>query len=307
MCATSGTAAGEGHLEVHNLDLPGMPELDGSRTYRAAEGSATVAAQAGSSTPTGPRADELTFPRGRFRHLRMLGARPDPSYGYSLYAFEIRDSAAGADLARGAGATASASSFDPGKEPALAVDGDGSTRWAISRADRPRADSWLAVDLGAALDVDRVTLRWETAAGRAYRMQGSVDGQNWTDLVAWPQADLTSRGGWLDIDGRAGLVVRGGANPISVYGNTVVLSDGPAEGILVAQIATGFGISVGTAHAYTTAVVGLLADRSPGLLRALREADPDYVLLDGTLAECDRVGDGRADFSHKHRRHGVNV
>ncbi|CDR12953.1 transposase family protein [Streptomyces iranensis] len=75
----------------------------------------------------------------------------------------------------------------------------------------------------------------------------------------------------------------------------------------LAQIAAGFGISAGTAHAYTTAVVGLLADRSPGLLHALREADPDYVLLDGTLAECDRVGDGRADFSHKHRRHGVNV
>jgi transposase len=47
--------------------------------------------------------------------------------------------------------------------------------------------------------------------------------------------------------------------------------------------------------------------RAAGLLRALREADPDYVLLDGTLAECDRVGDSRADFSHKHRRHGVNV
>ncbi|MEW2635848.1 transposase family protein, partial [Streptomyces sp. NPDC048389] len=30
-------------------------------------------------------------------------------------------------------------------------------------------------------------------------------------------------------------------------------------------------------------------------------------LLDGTLAECDRVGDGRADYSHKHRRHGVNL
>ncbi len=42
-------------------------------------------------------------------------------------------------------------------------------------------------------------------------------------------------------------------------------------------------------------------------MRVLREADPDYVLLDGTLAECDRVGDSRADFSQKHRRHGVNV
>lgn len=42
-------------------------------------------------------------------------------------------------------------------------------------------------------------------------------------------------------------------------------------------------------------------------MRALREADPEYVLIDGTLAECDRVGDNRADFSHKHRLHGVNV
>ncbi|MFJ6899448.1 transposase family protein [Streptomyces hokutonensis] len=75
----------------------------------------------------------------------------------------------------------------------------------------------------------------------------------------------------------------------------------------LAQLAAGFGISVGTAHAYTAAVIDLLANRAPGLLRTLREADPDYVLLDGTPAECDRGGDSRADFSQKHRRHGVNV
>ncbi|MFE4661936.1 transposase family protein, partial [Streptomyces hydrogenans] len=73
------------------------------------------------------------------------------------------------------------------------------------------------------------------------------------------------------------------------------------------RIAAGFGISVGTAHAYVTAVTGLLADRAPGLLKTLREHDPDFVLLDATLAECDRVGDSRADYSAKHRRHGVNV
>ncbi len=33
----------------------------------------------------------------------------------------------------------------------------------------------------------------------------------------------------------------------------------------------------------------------------------EYVLLDGTLAECDRVGDSRADYSDKHRLHGVNL
>ncbi len=75
----------------------------------------------------------------------------------------------------------------------------------------------------------------------------------------------------------------------------------------LAQIAAGFGISVGTAHAYATAVVEHLSSHASGLLRVLREADPEHVLLDGTLAECDCVGDSRADFPHKHRRHGVNV
>jgi hypothetical protein len=79
------------------------------------------------------------------------------------------------------------------------------------------------------------------------------------------------------------------------------------EHTTLAKIAAGFGISESTAHAYTSAVIHLLAQRAPGLLKVLREAGPDFVLLDGTLAECDRVGDSRADYSHKHRRHGVNV
>ncbi len=79
------------------------------------------------------------------------------------------------------------------------------------------------------------------------------------------------------------------------------------EHITLAKIAAGFGISESAAHAYTSAVVNLLAARAPGLLKTLREHEPDFVLLDGTLAECDRVCDGRADYSHKHRRHGVNV
>ncbi|KUN25532.1 transposase [Streptomyces antibioticus] len=75
----------------------------------------------------------------------------------------------------------------------------------------------------------------------------------------------------------------------------------------LARIATASGISVGTAHAYVTAVTGLLAEQAPGLLKTFRASEPDCVLLDGTLAECDRVGDGRADYSSKHKRHGVNV
>ncbi|WP_330290160.1 transposase family protein [Streptomyces sp. NBC_00576] len=74
----------------------------------------------------------------------------------------------------------------------------------------------------------------------------------------------------------------------------------------LAQIAAGLRISVGTAHAYVHQVTDLLARVAPGLTRALRDADAEYVLIDGTLAECDQVGDGRADHSGKHRRHGAN-
>ncbi len=75
------------------------------------------------------------------------------------------------------------------------------------------------------------------------------------------------------------------------------------EHTTLAKSAAGFGIGESTAHVYTSAVTDLLAQRAPGLLKALREAGPDFVLLDGTLAECARVGDSRADYSHKHRRH----
>ncbi len=78
-----------------------------------------------------------------------------------------------------------------------------------------------------------------------------------------------------------------------------------AEPVLPVHFAAGFGISESTGHACTSAVIHLLVERAPGLLKVLREADADFVLLDGTLAECDRGGDGRADYSHKHRRHGV--
>jgi hypothetical protein len=232
--ATSGTAAGEGHLEVHNFTMPGIAGLDGGRTYTAAEGSTTVAA-ADSGTPSAPAAtgrnDDITFAKASYSQLRMQGITPDPKYGYSLYAIEIRDGAGGSDLAQGA--TATASSADTGKGAALAVDGDLSTRWAVAVGDRARADSWITVGLGQPREFDRVTLRWEAAAGRAYSVQGSTDGKSWTDLARYPHADLSSTGGWLSVDGRAGLVVRGAKNPLAVYGDTVILSDGPAEAVVI--------------------------------------------------------------------------
>lgn len=47
------------------------------------------------------------------------------------------------------------------------------------------------------------------------------------------------------------------------------------EHTTLAKIAAGFGIGESTAHAYTSAVVDLLAERAPGLLKTLREHEPD--------------------------------
>ncbi|MEU1346770.1 discoidin domain-containing protein [Streptomyces sp. NPDC005786] len=237
--ATSGTGAGEGRLQMHNLTMPGLAGLDGSRTYTSAEGSVQVKSKDSGNTSggAGPRVDTLALARGSHRFVRMQGVSGHPQYGYSLYSFSVRDGADGVDVARGAAATASSAA--PGREAASVLDGDRTTRWAVAVSERNRQDSWLTVDLGSSVAFDQVTLAWETAAASRYQVQGSDDGEHWTELTRFPQAELTSGGGWLSVDGRAGLVVRGAAHPLAVYGDMVVLSDGPAEALTVEGHPTG--------------------------------------------------------------------
>lgn len=227
--ATSGLADGEGKITVHNLTMPGVAGLDGDRTYTATEGSATVKATDTAKPPGVARVDELVFTRTTTRYVRMIGVQPHATFGYSIFDMEVHDGTS-ADIARGR--TTTASSFDTGRDPAFATDGNHTTRWAVSRADRPRADSWLAVDLGAPTAIDRVTLYWEAAAGQAYRIETSADGTQWTSVAAYPRVHLRTTGKWLNVDGRAGFVVHGSANPIAVKGSGVVLSDGPATGFI---------------------------------------------------------------------------
>ena len=93
-----------------------------------------------------------------------------------------------------AGATATASSTEwwnpfTGFAPGRAVDGARDTRWASEWSDA----QWLRLDLGATHLVGRVTLDWERAYAKAYRVELSADGETWR--TAW---STTAGDGGLD-------------------------------------------------------------------------------------------------------------
>jgi microsomal dipeptidase-like Zn-dependent dipeptidase len=97
------------------------------------------------------------------------------SYLGTLGATERHEAAV--NLAKGAQATASSAEWNPftSYAPSRAVDGSRDTRWASDWSDA----QWLRLDLGATHLVGRVTLDWERAYGRSYRIDLSADGTNW--------------------------------------------------------------------------------------------------------------------------------
>ncbi|MER5931716.1 glycosyl hydrolase family 8 [Streptomyces sp. NPDC002054] len=105
-----------------------------------------------------------------------------------------------------AGKPATASSIEAsGFEPGRAVDGNTGTRWASLEGVDPQ---WIRIDLGAAHTISRVKLSWEAAYGKAYRIQTSTDGSNWTDIHS------TSTGNGAVDD----LTVTGTGRYIRMYG-----------------------------------------------------------------------------------------
>lgn len=146
------------------------------------------------------------------------------------------------------GRPATASSIEgSGFEAGLAVDGDTGTRWASLEGVDPQ---WIRIDLGAAHDISRVQLDWEDAYGKAYRIQTSNDGTNWTDIYSTSTGNgavddltVTGTGRYIRMHGTA----RGTAYGYSlwefeVYGSPVPGGDTTAPGVP--------GLA-STAHSYT--------------------------------------------------------
>jgi hypothetical protein len=73
-----------------------------------------------------------------------------------------------------------------------AVDGNKGSRWESAFID----PQWISVDLGATVSISNIILNWENASGKAYTIEVSTDGENWTPVFA----TTTGAGGLNSID-----------------------------------------------------------------------------------------------------------
>jgi chondroitin AC lyase len=135
--------------------------------------------------------DVITLTGQSARFVRMQTLTRSLNYGPSIWEFEVFGDrsvidapiapAAGGNLALNRPTTAD--SFHNNNAtiaPVYATDGSMSTRWASARA---MSEHWLRVDLGKVRPVSRAAVSWETGTSNNYRIEGSVNGTDWTELA----------------------------------------------------------------------------------------------------------------------------
>ncbi|MEU9414865.1 discoidin domain-containing protein [Streptomyces sp. NPDC048272] len=175
------------------------------------------------------------------------------------------------------GRPATASTTENGGTPAsAAVDGDTNTRWSSQFAD----PQWIQVDLGAPAQISQVVLRWEAAYAKAYRVDLSTDGTNWSTAYSTG----ASAGGVQTHD------VTGTARYVRVYGT---------------QRATGYGYSLWEFQVYGTGGTGPTipggGDLGPNVIVFDPSTPNIQARLDQVFAqqESAQFGSGRYQFLFK--------
>ena len=127
---------------------------------------------------------------------------------------------AGENIAQNKPATTSrADRYNADMTPAMAVDGDPSTRWAtgayLPERHGPTDENWICVDLGAVYDLSRVVLNWEAAYATSYDIQVSNDYTTFTTIYS----------GSADKASVQSIEVSGSGRYIRMYANSVFRAD----------------------------------------------------------------------------------
>jgi hypothetical protein len=171
------------------------------------------------TTTTGPGGVQTLAVTGSGRYVRLLGTQRGSGYGYSLFEFQVYGTTGGPPTGTCTGnaalnrpATASSTENATVNPAGAAFDGDPATRWASLFAD----PQWLRVDLGSPQQVCQVVLNWEGAYARAFQLQVSNDGTNWTNIYT----TTTGPGGiqTLDVNGTGRYVRMYGTQRNGGYG-----------------------------------------------------------------------------------------
>ncbi len=87
----------------------------------------------------------------------------------------------GIDAGHAAGVVTAGSHLNATHLPALAADGDNSTRWA-SKHIRANTPEWLQIDFGKAVTVTNMAIRWEAACAAEYIVKMSTTMTDWTTV-----------------------------------------------------------------------------------------------------------------------------
>ncbi len=203
---------------------------------------------------------------GTARYLRVKCNKRGSDYGYSFYEIKIHgletDDVATEyrNLALGKDAVCSSSS---NYNAYLAVDGitEGGSRWESLPID----DQWLYVDLGKNYDFDKVSVFWETAKAKTYKIQVAKDGAAMAtytgkmtnvDGATEEEFQAVAESEWTTL---AEATTTTGTKTDADNDETVITTvngNGRYVRILTTERATGYGSSIWELEVWGTMVLG---------------------------------------------------
>ena len=138
---------------------------------------------------------ELSFNDVQGRYVRVECLNPTGQYGYSLWEFEVYGqrikTPAQENLALNKPSKASSvyKTYNSSRAFDGKIDGkdENQSRWvSLRKKDNPNQDfnnQWIYVDLEDYYNISRVVLNWEGAGAKEYKIQTSLDGQEWIDIT----------------------------------------------------------------------------------------------------------------------------
>jgi beta-glucanase (GH16 family) len=175
-----------------------------------------------------------------------------------------------------------------------ATDGNTGTRWSSAFSD----PQWIQVDLGATATISQVVLNWETAYGRAFQIQVSGNGTDWTSIYS----TTTGTGGTqnLTVSGTGRYVRMYGTQRATQYGYSlwefqVYGTGGSTSGdVLLSYGKPGVASSSQSDVNCGNCVPAMAFDRDPATRWATSSTtgwvDPGWIYVDlGATAQIKRV------------------